>query len=221
MLTPSDIRNPARQSGFDHVKRSEDPAHPVPKPFQAILYGGKMDRAGTAWRGPRRALSVDSAQDYCDYINNGRRNLHRARKLKSAGHKGPQRPKLSADPEVAAALGVLRDARAQRRGVQGYVYLIIEVLPGGGLHYGKIGYSTNPPKRVAELQTGNPRPLRLHLSKPGTEADEAALHQKYLGNNVLQEWFYVTKELLLEWDASHQVPVAQSDGQSRKEATTA
>lgn len=220
MITPSDIRNPARKSGYDHVGNKDTPGHPQPhKPFQADVYGGKRDKAGRSWSGPARATAIEAAQDYCDYMNGlGPIFGVPLTPLKTAGHVAPARSPLPNDPEVQAALGVLRDARAQRRGVQGYVYLIIEVLPGGGLRYGKIGYSTNPAKRVAELQTGNPRPLALHLSKPGTEADEAALHQKYIQHNVLQEWFHITKELLLEWDASHQVPVAQSDGQSQKEA---
>lgn len=142
-------------------------------------------------------------------------------KNKSAGHVG-QRNSLPRTAELDHALGVIRDHKAQSAGKQGYVYLIVEDLPGGALVYGKVGYSTNPAARVAELQTGNPRKLRLHLSKPGTEADEATIHAKYAHKNVLQEWFTITKELLLEWDAEHQIkPAAQSGGTTQKEVTSA
>lgn len=196
----SDLRNPKRTSGYDRVS-VDNGGSTRPKPFRAEAgLTGKYTGQGPnyAWRGPRRATAVEAAQDYCDYVNAG----HTApplRKLKSAGHKN-LRPSLPADPEVQAALGVLRDARGQLEGRQGYVYLIIEVNPGGGLSYGKVGFSTNPKARVAELQTGNPRPLALHVMKKGTPDDEAALHAKYAANNILQEWFRITKDLLLEFN---------------------
>lgn len=153
---------------------------------------------------PRRSPAYRAYCKDCHRTRGGHGATPATPALKSAGHRAGRKP-MRRDLEIEHALGVLRDARGRARGKQGYIYLIVEVLPGGGLHYGKVGFSTNPPARVAELQTGNPRPLRLHLSKPGTEADEAALHQKYIGDNVLQEWFRITKNLLLEWDAEHQV----------------
>jgi hypothetical protein len=119
--------------------------------------------------------------------------------LKSAGHNGSRDP-LPRDEEVEYALGVLRDAKGQREGKQGYVYCIIERVPGGGFSQCKIGFSTNPKARVAELQAGNPRPLMLLCAKKGTLEDEAALHAKYIQQNILQEWFSATKEMLLEFD---------------------
>lgn len=110
--------------------------------------------------------------------------------LKTAGH-AYDIERTDRDPEVEAALGVLRDAKAQRDGRQGYVYLITDETAY------KIGYSVNPQKRVAELQTGNPRVLKLVASMPGTEADEKALHAKYIKHNLLQEWFAPSMEI---WD---------------------
>lgn len=206
MLTIDALRNPSRESGFNYVGRAGGAKK---KPWRAQKNAGNKYGSNATFRGPTRERPAEAAQDYCDYINSGVAPSAPSKPaLKSAGHDTTPRKPLPRDPEVQAALGVLRDARAQRRGEQGYVYLIIEDLPGGAVIYGKIGYSTNPRKRVAELQTGNPRPLRLLRMKPGTEADEAALHQKYIKHNVLQEWFHITKELLLEWDASHQVSAA-------------
>jgi uncharacterized small protein (DUF1192 family) len=135
--------------------------------------------------------------------------------LKSAGHKRPQR-RMTNDPHaerkraLRAELRRLEAELAEDR--SGYVYLAIEVNPGGALTYGKIGYTTDLNSRIASLQTGNPRVLRMHLAKPGTEADEAALHAKYIQNNVLQEWFKITKELLLEWGPEHYIAVPSDEG---------
>lgn len=82
----------------------------------------------------------------------------------------------------------------------GYVYCILETSPGGAMRYAKIGFSTNPSARVAELQTGNPRELTLHAMKVGTIVDEIKLHRKYSAHNVRLEWFHPTSELLLEFD---------------------
>lgn len=223
MITPKDIKNAKLKTGFRFVSEAGSPGpsgggHGTPRWFASV--GRTNHKAGRTFLGPRRATPLEAAQDYCDYANG--KGVTLPAKLKTAGHVAPPRRSFDDDPEVQAALGVLRDARAQRRGVQGYVYLIVEELPGGALRYGKVGFSTNPHKRVAELQTGNPRVLRLHLARPGTEADEAALHAKYAHRNVLQEWFHITKNLLLEWDASHQVPnpAAQSGGQTERKVTS-
>lgn len=199
MITPADIRKPKNVSGFAHVGLVAGPSRANNRPyFQAYENGGRRGD----WKGPARLTAHEAAQDYCDKVN-GKQIAHAA-KLNTAGHQA-QRPPLPRDEEVEHALGVLRDARAQREGKQGFVYLIIEEHPGGALKFAKVGYSTNPRARVAELQTGNPRPLRLHMMKPGTIEDEAAIHQKFIRENVLQEWFRITPELLFEWDAEHYV----------------
>lgn len=201
-LTPKNIRNPKRASGFNYVAYKhpgELPAgHGGGKPYVAEYKVRERPVPAHAFRGPRRATALEAAQDYCNYMNSGQAPAPRP-SLKSAGHKR-SRSLVSTDPEYLATLGALRDFRAQKKGKQGHVYLIIEVNPGGGLGYGKVGYSTNPEARVAELQTGNPRPLALHAMTKGTADDEAALHAKYADRNVLQEWFRITKELLLEFD---------------------
>jgi hypothetical protein len=211
MITPNDIRKPSNVSGFAHVGLVRGPSRGGSRAyFQAYENGGR----GGDWKGPARATADQAAQDYCSRANG--KGTAAPIVLKSAGHTG-KRQSLPMNEEVQEALGILRDARAARAGKQGYVYLIVEDLPGGALVYGKVGFSTNPQARVAELQTGNPRKLRLAYSKPGTEADEAALHAKYAHKNVLQEWFYITKELLLEWDAEHQIkPAAQSGGRTQR-----
>lgn len=195
MLRIEDLRDDKRKSGFRHVGSAGGTNYRSRgKPWVGYA---KEGRTGWTFRGPRRATPEEAAQDYCDYVNG--QSVAPATPLRSAGHSG-RRAKLADDPEVRAALGILRDARAKRSGQRGYVYCIREVLDGGGIRFVKIGYSTDPQARVAELQTGNPRPLALVCMKEGSEADEKALQQKYVANNVLQEWFTVTKDMLLEFD---------------------
>lgn len=205
-IVPRDLRNPRRKNGYSYVQRDDRrTALPGSRPYQAYAYEPNGGPARpVAFLGPCRATVEEAVQDFCDWFNGTPLDIPAT--LVTAGHEY-EVDERDTDPEYEAALGVIRDRTAQRKGKQGYVYLIVEDIPGGGLEYGKIGFSTNPRKRVAELQTGNPRPLRLHLMKPGTEADEGALHRKYIKDNILQEWFRLTKPLLLEWDAEHQVSV--------------
>ena len=195
MITPKDIENPKRKSGFDHVNdASGEKDREIGRVRWRAAAGGKPSyrQANTSWRGRSRDTALEAAQDYCDYINGS--NVAPAPTLKTAGHVyNIERAEL--DPEVEAAYGVIRDYKAQKRGKQGFVYLIVE--KGG--RYGKIGYSVNPQKRIAEVQTGNPRPLRLFGTIPGTEADERAMHGKYIKDNALQEWFVLSDQLKKEF----------------------
>lgn len=132
------------------------------------------------------------------------KKCHRERNGRtSAGLARTGNPRVPRDPivdnEVQAALGVLRDARAQRRKLaQGYVYLISD---GTAV---KVGYSVKPEARVAELQTGNPRELLLLAKKEGTEATEATLHTRFIEDNLILEWFRPSTTLLrwfgVRWD---------------------
>lgn len=215
MIAPRDLIRSSNKSGYKGVRKVGG----QPSRGGSVTYyqAECMAKDGTKWHGPGRRSAHSAAADYCEFVNAGKAAPPK-RRNRSAGHQRPQRSQQRLPDEVQAALGVLRDHRAQRAGVQGYVYLIIEVLPGGGLEYGKVGYSTNPKKRAAELQTGNPRILRLHATKKGTELDERALHAKYARMNVLQEWFLITKELLLEFDLNADgVPW---DAAATKEAST-
>lgn len=205
MITPDDLRNPALKSGYDRVNydRTKTPSGaPRSKPYRAQITR-RDGRPGMEPVGRWRATAREAAQDFCDWYNGGGKRLVKLGKvLKSAGHKARRDP-IKDDPEVQAALGVLRDARGQQEGRQGYVYLIGEEEYGppglNGGNIAKIGYSTNPEARVAELQTGNGRRLKLLGKIKGTPADEAALHAKYADQNVLQEWFRLTTNLLLEF----------------------
>jgi hypothetical protein len=53
----------------------------------------------------------------------------------------------------------------------------------------KIGYSAKPPRRVGDLQTGNPHKLVLLGTVGGKKADEEALHVKFAQYRLEGEWF--------------------------------
>jgi hypothetical protein len=186
-IQPKDILKPRNVSGYAHVGLVAGPSRGANKPYyQAYANGGRRGD----WKGPARPTAAEAAQDYCDYLNTG--GVATPATLNSAGHKA--RRQRIIDEEERAALGVLRDKRAQRtKKAKGYVYCITD---GTAV---KIGYSLKPEARVGELQTGNPRRLRLLATVEGTPTDERNLHVKYLHLNILQEWFRPTKAVLSEF----------------------
>lgn len=203
LLTVEDLRNPKRKSGFDHVNSASPGAggHAAvgPRWRAAVAAPGKQQKEQGIrhiWRGPARRKAEEAAQDYCDYVNGQQVAL--APKLNGAGHEA-KRDSLPMDPEVEAALGVLRDAKARRRGRPGYVYCIGVEGDATGV---KIGYSVKPEARVGELQSGNPRKLVLLGFIKGTEGPagtEGKIHARYIEDNLVGEWFRPTGPLLSEF----------------------
>lgn len=60
----------------------------------------------------------------------------------------------------------------------------------------KIGYTEGDPQfRLAALQTGNHRKLRLLLSIPGEVADERRLHRKFERYRITGEWFTYSRPI--------------------------
>lgn len=53
----------------------------------------------------------------------------------------------------------------------------------------KIGYSSNPWSRIAQLQTSTPFSLRLGVTAPGTRITESRLHQRFRVHHIRREWF--------------------------------
>ena len=55
----------------------------------------------------------------------------------------------------------------------------------------KIGWTkVRLANRIARLQCGNPVPLYLLRSEPGTRQDEKALHRRFERFHIRGEWFY-------------------------------
>jgi hypothetical protein len=193
MLTIEDIRNPNRKSGFEYVSRAggQGKGHGGGKPWCATY---EADASGAKNRGPRRLTAAEAAQDYCDYING--QTAAAPAKLNFPGHTPRDTAERTAEEEEA--LRILRDVKAQKEGKDGYVYCIGEGDVNNPYAV-KVGYSVKPEARVGELQSGNPRLLSLLAKKPGTMADEKALHNKYIKHNLVGEWFKPTDQLLSEF----------------------
>lgn len=193
-LTPRDLRDPSRESGYKYVHSNGNRGLPG--------QGAEMWRAergfprGSAdhFRGPARSTPERAAQDYCDHVNGA--GVHRVA-LKTASH--PRRkPGRQVPPEVAAAYGVIRDHRArEREEAQNYVYLIAEE---GGESV-KIGESAKPEARPGELQTGNKRTLILLAYYPVEQSKGAdkVVHQQFAAHHDQNEWFRPTPEVLLHF----------------------
>lgn len=77
-----------------------------------------------------------------------------------------------------------------------YVYLIEEA--GSGV-YCKIGYSKHPRRRLKDLQSTNPRKLKLTLMVAVDPKEvtriEKALHAKFKRLRVSGEWFYKSSDI--------------------------
>lgn len=200
MLTIEDLRNPKRKSGFDHVHSD---AGSIVRPYRAVDARGHGHKKGSGWRGPRRGVPEEAAQDYCDYVN-GQSPSNAPASLYYPGHAPRDSKERTAEEEEA--LRVLRDVKAQRENRQGYVYCIAE--EGDNPFAVKVGYSVKPEARVGELQSGNPRVLKLLGTIPGTYEDENRLHKKYITHNLVGEWFKTTPELLREFSVTVKEPVA-------------
>ena len=67
--------------------------------------------------------------------------------------------------------------QGMRRGAMPFVYFIAEPDPG----YVKIGTAVDPVKRLRELQTGNPRRLRIERVIYGNAEHERVLHAYFRG----------------------------------------
>ncbi len=64
--------------------------------------------------------------------------------------------------------------------------------------YVKIGFSTDLPGRMLDLQEHAPAELTLYASFPGTIADERALHARFKGCRLRGEWF-LKRGKLAKW----------------------
>lgn len=147
-------------------------------------------------RGGPNSAEPNRAERYRAYCKTCHRSRNGGAAVLNTGKHSGKREGLLRDEEVEAALGVLRDYRAQRAGRQGYVYLIAAKNDDWAV---KVGYSTNPEARVGEHQTGNGRLLELLAYKPGTQADEHKLHMKYIRDNTVCEWFRPSADLFTEF----------------------
>lgn len=190
-VTIADLVNPKRRTGFDHVQQHNDSRK---RPFRAIAYVGALTpgikdfRANTLkWMGPWRATAQEAAQDYCDHLL-GVQQAHIRRN--SAGHVRVKSPKR------AAARRLMAEAVSEEKRTNGFVYCISD---GTAL---KIGKTLNHPlNRVADLQTGNPRLLKLlaYVEAEDVAVAEAEMHARFAHLSVLGEWFEHHEDILNEF----------------------
>jgi hypothetical protein len=76
-------------------------------------------------------------------------------------------------------------ARAKKNGGPGFVYFV-QGRKGGAV---KIGYAVNPQRRLGNMSTGSPVPLRLLAAIPGDRKLEFDLHRFFGVGRLHGEWF--------------------------------
>jgi len=59
----------------------------------------------------------------------------------------------------------------------------------------KIGFATNPHRRVQELGTGNHNKIVLYDSFPSYQAAEKLLHRRFKADRVRGEWFHLSNDI--------------------------
>lgn len=74
------------------------------------------------------------------------------------------------------------------------VYLIEAV----GEPFVKLGSTADVPKRIAGIQTNNPRRIRLIAQIPGDERDEQELAAKYAKYRIRGEWYELALPMIEE-----------------------
>lgn len=92
------------------------------------------------------------------------------------------------DPSVAAETA-LASHRAKRK----FVYFIGS--PGGPI---KIGFATNPPVRLQEIQVGSPVELTILCLAEGGSKLEKTYHAKFAQHRLIGEWFSPHPDILAE-----------------------
>lgn len=80
----------------------------------------------------------------------------------------------------------------QSQSPDGYVYFLIEEGDG---RFTKIGRAQNIGERLTDVQTGNPRLLRVARRVPGGDKLEKWLHGKFAQSQIRSEWFYTHEEM--------------------------
>lgn len=87
-----------------------------------------------------------------------------------------------------------RIERGEYKPKKGFVYFVINDKN----KICKIGFSLDPQKRLKQIQTGCPYPLRLYRQIEGTYELEKQLHKKFQQYKTNGEWFYI-KDRLFEY----------------------
>lgn len=90
---------------------------------------------------------------------------------------------------------------------QEYVY----VIHATGTNRIKLGFSTKPKERLAQLQTGSPFPLQMLACWPGSRARENRLHRYMAQFRQVGEWFEAPPFIGLKlWELVHKGEVTGS-----------
>ncbi len=210
MITIEDLRNPAKQSGFDNVTANGRRTNWRASSGNTTTANGRSP----GWRGPTRKSPEAAAQDYVDFVNLTRGRVRVAGRRRQPGTH-PRRPRVvrtdrqpggwRQSPAAQVARDIVSDARGWRAGQPGWIYLVAEHESFGPQTFVKVGgtVADPPERRLGDYQVGNPRRLVMVAKIRGTYADEKRLHEKYADDNMLGEWFFDSPALRAEFEEAN------------------
>jgi len=96
----------------------------------------------------------------------------------------------------------------------GYVYIVHAV----GTCYIKVGKTTHVSRRIQQLGSGMPFPVRLLYAELVKDMDtmEQVLKSRYAGFHARGEWFELSQEVLEQWPAVSVSPAVPALGQGQR-----
>jgi hypothetical protein len=157
-------------------------------------------RSSTSGHGGEPVPSYETRCRPCDSLSTRLGSIAAARKALNLGLAGVLRQarhggRTDAKPLSTKAKEELRERREEAAGTPSMCYLLgME----GDRTAVKIGSSTNVYRRMAQIQAGNPRKLKVLGLLPGGEAKERELHKKFMRYHrpeFIGEWFAVAPEI--------------------------
>lgn len=80
---------------------------------------------------------------------------------------------------------IARDDEVDLDSGPGWIYFVVD----NRYRHMKAGWSGNPIKRLADLQTGHPLPLKIIGIIPGSYSYEAAIHRTFHRYRTAGEWY--------------------------------
>ena len=167
-------------------------AHRFSKPATAFCLA--FDSAGDPCNKPATPILVANTEDVPEFSFCAK---HTA--LLNDYFTGPDRRRTLGDEPTHVSLDIPAEPNEPWLDSPGFVYF---ARSGDKV---KIGWSTNPEKRLATIRVATPDGIDEWVARSGSPADEKFYHRRYREHRLNGEWFSVTPEIRETMDALHEL----------------